>query len=142
MRTFLLLLITLLPAPAFAQKPALLLFGGDDHKTFLGCLNCGKFDSNSVCNKYGASGSKFSDKSIWNKFGDFGSKFSGNSPWNKYATNPPIVVDKDGQSYGYFTSSKNHPSRTQVEFFLVFLNQVDEVNENLERASDLFCGRD
>jgi hypothetical protein len=34
-----------------AQTPALLLFGGTNHKTFLGCLNCSKYDSASVCNK-------------------------------------------------------------------------------------------
>jgi hypothetical protein len=45
---------------ATAQTPALLLFGDPDHKTFLGCLNCSKFDSGSVCNQFGDNGSQFS----------------------------------------------------------------------------------
>lgn len=139
MRSLLFLLLALLSGSLSAQEPTLLLFGGDDHKTFLGCLNCGQFDSTSVCNRFGDYGSEFSDKSIWNTFGEFGSKFSDYSPWNRYAANPPIVVDEDGQSYGYFTVSKFHPSRTQVPFLLVYLNRVDEVNKDLVRARELFC---
>ena len=134
--------IMLISSPARGQQPALLLFGDDDHKTFLGCLNCGRFETNSVCNRFGEYGSRFSEKSIWNRFGEFGSKVSDKSPWNKFATNPPVIVDGDGNSYGYFTSSRYHTSRTRNEFFLVFLDRPDDVNEDLQRASDLFCGRD
>lgn len=35
---------------------ALLLFGGENHKTFLGCLNCSEYDSESVFNQYGSFG--------------------------------------------------------------------------------------
>jgi hypothetical protein len=28
-------------------------------RTFLGCLNCTKYDAGSVCNKYGEQGSKY-----------------------------------------------------------------------------------
>lgn len=67
----------------YGQTPALLLFGDADHKTFLGCLNCSKYDSGSVCNKYGEQGSKYNSDSIWNPYGDFGSKYSSDSPWNQ-----------------------------------------------------------
>jgi hypothetical protein len=63
------------------QTPALLLFGGSDHKTFLGCLNCNKYEGGSVCDKYGEQGSKYSSASIWNTYGNFGSKYSSESPW-------------------------------------------------------------
>jgi hypothetical protein len=120
--------------------PALLLFGRQDHKTFLGCLNCNKFSDESVCNKFADTGSRFSDTSIWNRFNDFGSHFSDFSPWNKFASYPPIIVDSDGNSYGYFTASRYHGDRTKIAAFLRFLDNVDWVNEDLNRARDSFCG--
>src|SRR5258708_38634975 len=51
-------LFMLVEAKLKAQAKALLLFGDEDHKTFLGCLNCGTGNSKSVCNsviKYGSS---------------------------------------------------------------------------------------
>ena len=58
-----------LAARASAQFSPLLLFGGTNHRTFLGCLNCSKHDSVSVCNKYGNFGSKYNSdsnlESLW-----------------------------------------------------------------------------
>src|SRR6267142_2226831 len=102
------MLLAIVSSSAFAQNVALLLFGGPGHKTFLGCLNCSKFSDASVCNKFGSVGSKFSPDSIWNKFGTYGSKFSSESPWNKFSFEAPIIVDKDGNSYGYFSANKFH----------------------------------
>ena len=31
----------------------ILIFGGDDHREFLGCLNCDRYSSDSVHNPYG-----------------------------------------------------------------------------------------
>lgn len=124
---------------ALAQAE-LLLFGGPSHDTFLGCLTCGKLDPDSVCNRFGAYGSRFSSMSIWNRYGQYGSKYSSESPRNKYASNPPVIVDREGNFYGYFTSNRYYPNRTRIEFFLIFLDNVDAVNEDLEQARDLFCG--
>ena len=120
-------------------RTELLLFGDRNHKTFLGCLNCGQYDSASVCNRYGNHGSRFSSESIWNRFREYGSRFASYSPWNKYATNPPVIVDREGNFYGYFTSNRFHSKRTNSKFHLTFLDNVDEVNDDLERARDLFC---
>ena len=125
---------------ASAATPALLLFGGKDHNTFLGCLNCSRLDSGSVCNRFGDFGSQFSDASIWNQFGDYGSRFADTSPWNRLASEPPVVVDKDGSFYGYFTANRFHDRRTNNKFFRTFLDNADEVNGNLQRARDMFCG--
>jgi hypothetical protein len=122
-----------------AQTPALLLFGGRNHRTFLGCLNCGRFDSGSVCNSFGNHGSRFSADSIWNPFSDYGSRFNNYSPWNKFSTDPPVVVDAQGNFYGYFTSNQFQPKRTNNRFFLVFLDNPDEVNDDLGAARDVFC---
>ena|SRR5208282_1792661 len=98
-RTFFsILLLASITSVTFAQ--ALKLFGGVDHDVYLGCLNSGKFDSNSVWNQLGTYGSKFSPNSIWNQFGTYGSKFSNDSPWNEFASDPPVIVDSSGNFYG------------------------------------------
>jgi hypothetical protein len=75
---FVIVLLTLICAPAMAQssKPELLLFGGKNNKTFLGCITCNRLSDISIWNKFGDYGSRFSDTSIWNKFGDYGSRYS------------------------------------------------------------------
>ena len=82
-----------------------LLFGERNHDKFLGCLNCSKYDSGSICNKYGNFGGKYSGDSIFNKYGTYGSKYNGSSPWNRYSTSTevPVLVDRSGKFYGYFT---------------------------------------
>lgn len=124
---------------AYGQQKALLLFGDREHKTFLGCLNCGQFDANSVCNKFGPFGSQFSATSIWNSFGRFGSSFSGESPWNQFTSSPPVIVDKDGGFYGYLTANQFHANRTRIEV----LNQLADraaSGEDLGKVADEFCG--
>lgn len=122
-----------------AQSKPLLLFGGEDHKTFLGCLNCSKTSDVSVCNEFGKFGSKFNSESIWNKFGDFGSKFNEHSPWNKFSDSAPIIVDKDGNSYGYFSSNKFHHDRTHIGWLVEVLDFQAE-NDDLEATHDAMCG--
>jgi hypothetical protein len=119
---------------------ALLLFGGHDHKVFLGCLNCSARATGSVCNKLGA-GSTFKSESIWNKFSDFGSKFSDDSPWNRFGNSAPIIVDEDGGSYGYFSANKFHQARTRIGWLVRVLDfQAD--HDDLEATRDLMCGGD
>ena len=132
-------LSALMVATVEAQtSKALLLFGGHDHKTFLGCLNCSETAMGSICNKFGLQGSKFQVNSIWNKFGTYGSKFSTDSPWNKFSTSAPIIVDKDGGSYGYFSANHFHPDRTKIKWFVGILDfQAD--HDDLEATNDLMC---
>ncbi|WP_420971602.1 hypothetical protein [Bradyrhizobium sp. B120] len=124
---------------ASAQTPALLLFGGKDHKVFLGCFNCNRYDSGSICNKYGDVGSKYSADSIWNAYGNFGSKYSGDSPWNKYSSSAPIIVDRSGNSYGYFSANAYLSNRTQIDALARLADFVAE-KDDLDKARDLFCG--
>lgn len=125
--------------PLKSQSPqALLLFGGTNHKTFLGCLNCAPTSPSSVCNKVGEHGSKFQADSIWNRFGTYGSKFSADSPWNKFGTSAPIIVDKDGGSYGYFSANKFHKDRTKIKWFVRILDFQSD-HDDLEATRDLMC---
>lgn len=91
--------------------PALLLFGGTDHKTFLGCLNCSATAADSVGNSYGTYGSAYTANSIFNHYGAFGSAYSDSSPCDSYATDPPVIVGTDGTFYGRLTLN---PYNTQL----------------------------
>ena len=132
--------LMLLVASTSASSQELLLFGGRNHDVFIGCLTCSKYDSSSVCNRYGDHGSKYSDESIWNRYGTYGSKYNDESPWNKYSSNPPAIVDRDGGFYGYFTANRYASKRTQIRALLALTNNADLVTEDLEKARDLFCG--
>lgn len=94
-------------APSLASapnsNPKLMIFGGTDHNVYLGCLNCSKFATDSVFNEYGTHGSRYSSESIFNHYSQFGSPYSTDSPCNKYASDPPVIVDSNGNYYGHLT---------------------------------------
>jgi hypothetical protein len=79
------------------------LYGGQNHDVYLGCLNCNKYQSNSIWNAYGRYGSKYQTTSIWNEYGLYGGEYSRYSPFNAYTQTPPVVVDRAGNFYGYLT---------------------------------------
>jgi hypothetical protein len=128
--------------PSYAQNnAALLLFGGPGHQTFLGCINCSQYEASSICNAYGDHGSKFNSDSIWNKFGNFGSRFSDESPWNPYASQPPVIVDKDGNFYGYLTANRFTQKRTTMAGLVSLTNLWEEITDDPDAVSDRLCGR-
>lgn len=108
---------------AYAQSD-LLLFGGDRHDVFLGCLTCSEYDSDSVHNRYGDHGSQYSSTSIFNPYGDYGSKYSSDSACNPYASDPPVIVDADGNFYGTLTMNRYHPDVTSSSTVLDWLESV------------------
>lgn len=84
-----------------------LLFGGEDHRTFLGCLNCPPGAEDSVYTPGGTHGSRGASESIWNKatFGSPASEYSACSP---YASDPPVIVEADGTYLGRLTLNRYH----------------------------------
>jgi hypothetical protein len=113
-RSKLSLLLTLglgLATRTLAAEHNLLLFGGEDHDHFLGCLSCPRTETFSVWNEKGEYGSTTHSDSIWNSNGRFGAPTSLLSPWNLWAPNPPIVVDRAGNLYGSFTRNRGIPRR-------------------------------
>lgn len=88
-----------LNAPITAHAAELLLLGGNDHRAFLGCLNCNEYSSSSVWNsssEYGwANGF-----GVWNSFGAYKSEFSSELACNEFASDPPVIVDRQGNFYG------------------------------------------
>lgn len=67
--------------------------------TFLGTFE-NEYALNSIFNDNGRYGSKYSITSIFNRNAQYGSEYSLYSPFNPYATKPPIIVDKQGNTYG------------------------------------------
>lgn len=108
------------------------LYGGTNHEVYLGCLNCSKHDVTSIWNEFGLHGNKHGVNSIWNQFGTYGNKYGQFSPWNEYTNQAPILVDKEGNFYGYFSVNKYHNKRTQVEFALSILDNFEYVLANLD----------
>lgn len=126
-------------APVSPDTSSLLLFGGDGHDVFLGCLNCGSFDRDSICNPYSPYGSQYSAVSIWNTYAKYGSRYNPLSPWNSYGRSPPVIVDYDGAFYGYFTANQYFAKRTSI----TSLQQVSELgaaSDDLTALRDAFCG--
>jgi hypothetical protein len=137
-RLFLLLVVLggVVPLSAL-ETETLLLFGGRNHEEFLGCLNCSPFDASSVCNSFGRHGNPFMNNSIWNSFGKYGNQFLTDSPWNQFASRAPVIVDGDGNFYGYFTKNELMPKRTRIQQFVQFLDVMDP--SDLDRSRKLFC---
>ena len=129
-------LIVVLSSTANAQE--LLLFGGNGHDVFLGCLNCNEYNSESICNEFGA-GSAFKSDSIFNEFGPFGSEFSSSSPWNQFSisNDVPVLVDRHGGFYGYFTI--NEFRSDAVDFASNLAEMHDIADGNLEIVQKLLC---
>ena len=127
------------PCAEAQTTKALLLFGGHDHKMFLGCLNCVNTGETSVCNEVGKYGSDVSANSIWNDVGPYGSDVSPISPWNNVAQNAPIIVDRDGKPYGYFSANNVHHDRTRIDWLVSILDYYEKTND-LAKTRERMCG--
>jgi len=112
---------------------ALHLYGGKDHDVYLGCLNCDKYETNSIWNSYGTYGSKYNTNSIWNSYGIYGSKYNSFSPWNNYSTDPPVVVDKEGNFYGYFSVNKYTNKRFESNLALSIYEYHILIQDDVEK---------
>lgn len=84
----------------------LMIFGGPNHSTYLGCLSCNEYASDSLFNEFSSHGSSYGAASIFNAYGSFGSKYSSTSACNPYATDPPVIVDGSGKYYGRLTVNR------------------------------------
>lgn len=107
------------------------LYGGSNHDEYLGCLNCDSYNKNSIWNEYGNYGSSYSSKSIWNDYGTYGSSYSSYSPWNEYASTPPVIVDNDGNFYGYFTVNNYKSKRSELKLALILYKYHDFIKKDI-----------
>jgi hypothetical protein len=132
------LALLVLPSELPAQKE-LLVFGGSSHDQFLGCLVCNEFKSESICNGFGSYGNEFSTKGMFNEFSGFGNSFGASSPWNEFSTSTsvPVLVDRDGKFYGYFTI--NDSRRDAVDFAGSMKKMFEAANGDLEKVRKMLC---
>ncbi|WP_181897644.1 hypothetical protein [Winogradskyella eximia] len=133
-KIYLMLLVLVIPITTYAQT--LHLYGGDNHKEYLGCLNCNSYDSDSIWNAYGTYGSRYNSNSIWNAYGTYGNEYNSYSPWNAYASDPPVVVDKDGNFYGYFTVNAYKAKRADFSLALTIYKYHKEIREDVSEWYD------
>lgn len=103
----LVLVVFLLSSVANAEE--LLIYGGENHEEFLGCLNCPHYKQESICNRYGKYGREYSQNSIFNRYGKYGRKHSPESPWNTAyrSSSAPILKDRYGKDKGYLSIKDN-----------------------------------
>jgi len=121
--------------PAGAQDVPLMLYDGETGTEFAGCLNCSRYASSAVCNRYGEFGSRYSNTSIWNRYGQFGSRYETNSPWNRYGEGLR-VVDQSGNYYGRFTLAIHGRSSLPLVQAII---EAYEQPEELGRLRDALC---
>ena len=111
-------------AAGSGQTGALFLFGGQGHKTFLGCSKCSKYDQKSVLISYGSFGSPYSATSIFNGYGTFGSAYSAYSPCNPYASDPPVIVDNSERFYGRLSLNQYRRDADKAPGLVAWLGAV------------------
>jgi hypothetical protein len=133
------LTILVLLGSAKVNAQDLLLFGGPDHKKYLGCLKCNEFSGESVCNGFGQYGNEFGSN-MWNEFSSpYGNEFSSSSPWNEFSTSNsvPVLLDREGNFYGYFTT--NDSRNDAVKFASVLRKIFNRYGGNLEKVRNALC---
>ncbi len=109
------------------------IYGGANQEEYLGCLNCDRFNANSIWNAYGTYGSRYNANSIWNPYGTYGSQFNSYSPWNAYSSEAPILVDKQGNFYGYFTVNPYRASRAESNLLEVIYEYHEFIREDVAK---------
>lgn len=108
---------------AEATAAKIMIFGGLNHATYLGCLNCSEYASDSVFNNYGSFGSPYGMNSIFNHYSQYGSPYSMYSACNPYASDPPVIVDEAGNFYGRLTINIYNSQATHDQDILTWLQR-------------------
>jgi len=99
----------------------------------------GKYDNDSIFNKYGPYGSKYSTTSIFNKYSQYGSKYGSYSINNPYSSTPPKLFIK-GSFVGHVTVNKhiNNPITTETFLYLLENDITSLLNKNFSlKESDI-----
>jgi hypothetical protein len=96
-------------ATSQGQAHKIMIFGGPDHKTYLGCLSCARSSRESIFNEegeYGRCVGALSDnlfcRGPFKEFGSVGPAHD-RSACGSSASDPPVIVDELGAYYGRFS---------------------------------------
>jgi hypothetical protein len=114
----------------------LYIFGGENHDVYLGKLNANDYDSESIWNEYGKYGNSYNSNSIWNEYGRYGNEYSQYSPFNEYASYPPVIVDMDGNFYGYFTINEYKNNRAEFDIVNAIYKFYEYIREDVGKWYD------
>ena len=133
------IVLTALTLSTQVNATDLLLYGGQNHDEFLGCLVCNEYSGESVCNAYGQYGNEYGSN-MWNEYSQpYGSEYSAASPWNEFSNSDgvPILVDRSGRFYGYFTINEY---RSNAVDFAAELNSIyTRYNGDVEKVRETLC---
>ncbi len=125
--------IVLLLSMSKSFSQTLHIYGGQNNETYLGCINCNTLDANSIWNEYGTYGNSYNSQCIWNEYGTYGNEYGNYCPWNSYATDPPIIVDENGNFYGYLTVNDNKSNRANFVLALTLYQYYDLIRDNVSK---------
>lgn len=128
----LLTITAILLAFASVNAQTLHLYGGKNHDVYLGCLNCGPHNNKSIWNDYGQHGNSYNKECIWNSYSTYGNQYSDYSPWSSYASYPPVIVDKYGNFYGYFTTNIYKEQRADFKLVNMMYQFHELMADNLD----------
>jgi hypothetical protein len=109
--------------PVTTKDYDLMVFGGEIHDAFLGCL-CDANRPDSLFNRVGEHGSDLSPMSIRNKFSPYGSNSGDTSACSETATHPPLVVTSDGKSLGLLTINASLKRRITAPAVIDWLSRM------------------
>jgi hypothetical protein len=109
------------------------LYGGKNYDQYLGCLDCATDNLNSIWCEFSDYGSTHHALSIWNEVGVYGSKTSDFSPFNEKAKYPPLIINQNGKSLGYFTINKKFPNRSRLSLPNSISERRDEIVKDIPK---------
>jgi hypothetical protein len=100
-------------------EPKVMIFGGNKHDTYLGCLSCNRMAQDSIFNKSGEYGTcRPSANNLFCRgtFNDFGgaTPLHHLSACSEHASDPPVIVDDRGNYFGRFSVGGMHAHRDAV----------------------------
>jgi hypothetical protein len=117
--------VTVPYSPPVVSYPTteLRIYAANASQTYLGCINCSQYASDSVANTYGSYGSRYSSTSILNRYSQFGGRYSTYSPCNPYTQSAPRIYDGAWNYYGRLTVNP-YGGQTSISVVLAWLAGV------------------
>ncbi len=63
-------------------------------------------------------------------------EYSSYSPFNSYASYPPVIVDEEGNFYGYFTVNKYKSKRANFDLVNIICEYYESIREDVDEWYD------
>ena len=92
----------------------------------------------SIFNSFSQYGNKNDKSSIWNGYGTYGNKFSTRSPWNEFSSTPPMLVNKNNEVVGYFTTNESKCVAALIPVMKYMKKNLDKCASKPESVYKMF----